>query len=256
MCGASVAGGHVTSAGQRVFFAIVGGVALVGFVVGTSSSEGPEPAAAPEPPAAVEGIAPARSYLELRASPRGEGSGWSEDLAVLRAAGPQTLDPVGLSATSKADDLEARAARRAYDGAPPRIPHSIRQDAAPECLACHEEGLRFRGLLATPMSHTTLRNCTQCHIVEAAPMPGGEALPPDPRVVSNSFDGLASPTAGARAWSIAPPQIPHRTGMREQCDSCHGVNGRDALRSTHPWRTSCEQCHAASAETNLRPGLP
>lgn len=246
----------MTSGGLQVFFAIVGGVALVGFVVGTSGSEEPEPAEATEAPAAVEGVTQARSYLELRESPRGAGSGWIEDLTTLHEAGPDALDPVERSGTSKEADLEARAARRAYDGAPPRIPHAIRQDAAPECLACHEAGLRFRGLLATPMSHSTLTNCTQCHVVDAAPMPGGAELPPDPRVVANSFDGLDSPTAGPRAWSIAPPQIPHRTAMREQCDSCHGVNGRDALRSTHPWRESCEQCHTASAETNLRPGLP
>lgn len=256
MCGAGFAGGDVTSAALRVFFAIVGGVALVGFVVGTSSTEVPETTPTTGAPAAVDGVAPARSYLELRTSPRGDGSGWNEDLAALRKAGPQPLDPVELSGTSKAEDLEARAARRAYDGAPPRIPHAIRQDSAPECLTCHEAGLRFRGLLATPMSHTRLTNCTQCHVVDAAPMPGGETLPPDPRVVANTFDGLDSPTAGTRAWSIAPPQIPHRTAMREQCDSCHGVNGRNALRSTHPSRASCEQCHAASAETNLRPGLP
>ncbi len=245
----------MTSNGLHVFFAIVGGVAFVGFVVGTSTPELSEKTAAPDAPATVEGVPAARSYAELRSSPRGTGSGWSEDLAALRESGPQLLDPVELSGTSKAADLDARAARRAFDGAPPRIPHAIRQDAAPECLACHEEGLRFRGLLATPMSHATLTNCTQCHVVEAAPMPGGASLPTDPRVSANTFDGLDSPTAGARAWSIAPPQIPHRTLMREQCDSCHGVNGRDALRSSHPWRESCEQCHAESAETNLRPGL-
>jgi cytochrome c-type protein NapB len=73
--------------------------------------------------------------------------------------------------------------------------------------------------------------------------------------VPNSFVGKVSPVAGPRAWDIAPPQIPHTTWMREQCDACHGVNGRDPIRSTHPWRESCEQCHAASATNDLRPGL-
>ena len=59
---------------------------------------------------------------------------------------------------------------------------------------------------------------------------------------------------GNRAWSIAPPEIPHRTFMQERCESCHGVNGRDAIRSTHPWRQSCEQCHAPSAEFDQRGG--
>jgi cytochrome c-type protein NapB len=106
------------------------------------------------------------------------------------------------------------------------------------------------------MSHTAMASCTQCHVVEEAPMPGGADLPPDPRDVGNAFVGLPSPTAGPRAWDVAPPQVPHRTFMRENCDSCHGVNGRDALRSSHPWRESCEQCHAASAQADGRPGVP
>ncbi|MDO9280691.1 MAG: diheme cytochrome c precursor [Pseudomonadota bacterium] len=243
----------------RVFLAVVLGVALIGFVSGTSGEDVEPPAlseAARTPSEGTAGLAPARSYAELRSSPRGVGSGWTADLAALADVGPGALDPVSLDGTSKATDLAARAARRAYDGAPPRIPHTVRQDAAPECLACHEDGLRFRGLLATPMSHASYTSCTQCHVVQEAPMPGGADLPADPRLVANSFVGLASPTAGPRAWSVAPPQIPHRTWMREECDSCHGVNGRDALRSTHPWRASCEQCHTASATVDQRPGVP
>lgn len=240
-----------------VFFAVVLGVALMGFIRGTSDEPDARVAVTTGAalvaavPAEPGGVAPARSYAELRATPRGEGSGWTADLAAL--AGPGVLDPVSLEGTSKADDLAARAARRAYDGAPPRIPHAVRQDSAAECLACHDDGLRFRGLLATPMSHTAQASCTQCHVVDAAPMPGGADLPPDPRAVANTFAGLASPTAGQRAWAIAPPRIPHRTQMRERCDSCHGVNGRAALRSTHPSRQSCEQCHAAMG---ARDGAP
>lgn len=242
--------------GLRIFFAVVVGVALVGFLRGTAE-ESEAGGGTVELAAAVtssEGVPLARSYRELRDSPRGAGSGWEADLAQLRALGPGTTDEVSLEGVSKQQDLADRASRRAYDGAPPRIPHAVRQDSAAECLACHDKGLRFRGLLATPMSHTSTTSCTQCHVVEEAPMPGGADLPPDPRAVGNSFVGVASPTEGPRAWSVAPPQIPHRTWMREACDSCHGVNGRDALRSTHPWRANCEQCHTASAETDKRPG--
>jgi cytochrome c-type protein NapB len=246
----------------RIFLAVVVGVALIGFVRGTSTggsddalAVGDAAAAAIPAGADVSGVAPARSYRELRLSPRGEGSGWETDLAAIAAGGPDLTDPVSLDGTSKAADLAARASRRAYDGAPPRVPHPVRQDAAAECLACHEDGLRFRGLLATPMSHTAYTSCTQCHVVEEAPMPGGADLPPDPRAVANSFVGMPSPTAGPRTWDVAPPQIPHRTWMREACDSCHGVNGRDAIRSTHPWRESCTQCHAPSAELDQRAGV-
>ena len=237
----------------RVFSAVVAGVALVGFLVGTGAPS--EAARTEEPAASATEAPPAPTYASLRASARG-GAGWSEDMAALRASGPSALEPVPLAGTEKASDLAARAARRAYDGAPPRIPHAIRQDAAPECLACHEEGLRFRGLLGTPMSHTAYTSCTQCHVVTESPIPGGADLIPDPRDVPNVFVGLEATPAGPRAWSIAPPQLPHTTWMRERCDSCHGVNGRDAIRSSHPWRESCQQCHAQSAALDLRPGLP
>ena len=238
----------------RVFLAVVIGVALIGFLRATSDDPG-ESAPWRQFPAAASttAAAPARSYTELRTSARGEGSGWEADLAELRAAGPGRLDPVDLSGADKAEDLAERASRRAYDGAPPRIPHRIRQDSAPECLTCHGEGVRIAGRLATPVSHKLGVSCTQCHVVEESPIPGGEGVPEDPRVVKNSFVGLVSPTAGPRASTIAPPQIPHRTWMREECDSCHGVNGRDALRAGHPWRESCEQCHTAALPLQVSP---
>lgn len=243
-------------AGLHVLLTMVVGVSFVGFLVGTSPSDYDlEPPLVHHAPASTDaGVPTARAYAELATTPRGAGSGWETDLAALR--GPSRLDPVDLGGASKPADLADRAALRAFDGAPPRIPHAVRQDSAAECLACHDEGLQLRGRLATPMSHKVFTSCTQCHVVDEAPMPGGADLPPDPRAVANAFAGLASPEAGPRAWDIAPPQVPHTSWMRERCDSCHGVNGRNALRSSHPDRTSCEQCHAASAETSLRPGVP
>jgi cytochrome c-type protein NapB len=35
--------------------------------------------------------------------------------------------------------------------------------------------------------------------------------------------------------------------MRSDCMSCHGYEGRLGIRTTHPWRNSCQQCHAPSA---------
>lgn len=229
-----------------VGLAVVIGVALIGFVLGTDAGEYERERVelAEEADPAVGDAPLASTYASLRVTARGAGSGWSTDLAALAGSGPQLLDPV-TPAGDKGAALGERARLRAYDGAPPRIPHAVRQDSASECLACHADGLRFRGLLAPPASHALYTSCTQCHVVAESPVPAGE-LPADPRAVGNSFVGLASPQAGERAWSIAPPQIPHRVAMRERCDSCHGVNGRDALRSTHPWRESCEQCHAAS----------
>lgn len=234
--------------------AVVAGVAIIAFIAGTARSDYDfrPPVADREP--VVHEVPPALSYAELRYAPRGaDSSGFEDELATMR--GPSPLDPVptaGPAAIAVAD----RTRLRAYDGAPPRIPHPVRQDSAAECLTCHDLGLRFRGRLATPMSHRELTSCTQCHVVDQPPMPGLAQLPPDPREVPNTFVGLASPEGGPRAWAIAPPQVPHRTVMRERCDSCHGVNGRSPMRTPHPDRQNCEQCHAGSAEVDLRPGVP
>ena len=81
-----------------------------------------------------------------------------------------------------------------------------------------------------------------------------EGLADDPREVPNAFAGLAAPAEGPRWTSIAPPTIPHQVFMHERCNSCHWVSGRDAIRSTHPYRESCEQCHAPIADLDQRPG--
>lgn len=230
-------------------------LAFVGFFAGVSdevSDAAPTRIAAAAEPAS-ESAPPARSWREMRTWPRGTGSGLETDLAALRAAGPSRLDPVNLSGAVKGPALADRAERRAYDGAPPTIPHPIRQDSAPECLVCHGEGLQFRGVVAPSLPHRELTSCTSCHVVEAAPMPAEAWLARTEG--ENAFAGRPAPLAGERAWSIAPPTIPHSTAMRESCLSCHGPLGRQALRSTHPQRETCTQCHAVSATLELRPGV-
>jgi cytochrome c-type protein NapB len=32
--------------------------------------------------------------------------------------------------------------------------------------------------------------------------------------------------------------------------SCHGYTGLQGIRTTHPWRQNCQQCHAPSATMN------
>lgn len=232
-----------------LFLAVVLGVALIGFFSGTSPSEYVRPDPEPPPDAhANEDIPEAPTYAMLRDHPRQAANGFEADIAQLAALG-------WTSPGTREEALAARAARRAYDGAPPTIPHPIRQDAAPECLTCHDDGMQLRGHHAVPMSHREMTSCTQCHVVSQPPMPGA-GLPPDPRAVPNGFVGMASPEAGPRAWSIAPPQIPHRTWLRERCDSCHGENGRNGMQTPHPYRDSCTQCHTAPAEVDMRPGVP
>ena len=110
------------------------------------------------------------------------------------------------------------------------------------CLACHGEGLRVSGRLAPKVSHPHYTSCTQCHIEG---MRSGLTEPAEP--AENTFAGVSRAGPGARAWPGAPPTIPHTTWLREDCASCHGLVARPGLRTTHPWQTSCTQCHAPSA---------
>ncbi len=139
--------------------------------------------------------------------------------------------------------MEERARLRAYEGAPPVIPHPIADLNIQTCRACHAQGLRAGDKVARMVSHTYLTNCTQCH-VEAAGTPQGadaERL--------NSFTGLRSGGyGGTRAWAGAPPVMPHTTFMRTNCVSCHGEHGYDGWRPDHLARTNCVQCHAPAAE--------
>lgn len=247
----AAAEGH-PAAVAAIAAAVIAGLALVGFLAGTARSDYELETPLTPVPAGESAVAAALSYAELRHHPRGAlSSGFEAELATMR--GPSVLDPVPPPG-DKRPAIARRAELRAYDGAPPRIPHPVRQDSAAECLVCHEDGLRFRERLAPPMPHRELASCTQCHVGDDAPMPGGADLPPDPRAVPNSFAGLSSPDSGPRFQPIGPPQVPHRAFLRERCDACHGVNGRDPIRSTHPWRESCEQCHTASAAIDQRPG--
>lgn len=240
---------HGAQGATSFLLAVAAGLAVILFFVGTSSRDydfvtplgHTETVEDPD-------VGPAPNYRALRNTPRGTSSGLDEDLAVLASAAVP-------AAGGKAAALAERSTLRSYEGAPPRIPHSVRQDAAPECLSCHDEGLVIRGKQALPMGHRELASCTQCHVVTDAPMPGGADLPPDPRDVPSSFVGMEGPDRGPRAWSSAPPQMPHPEFMRERCLACHGDLGRSGMQTPHAWRTNCEQCHAPSAQVDQRPGV-
>ena len=140
--------------------------------------------------------------------------------------------------------IEVRATLRAFEGAPPVIPHSIADLNIHTCRACHAEGLQAGDKVAKMVSHTYLTNCTQCHVEAAGPLFGAaDAAPP------NSFQGFrSSGYGGTRAWAGAPPVMPHSTFMRTNCGSCHGEHGYDGWRPDHLSRTNCVQCHAPAAE--------
>jgi cytochrome c-type protein NapB len=142
-----------------------------------------------------------------------------------------------------ADTSRSRESFRAYYGAPPVIPHAVRELGRANCLACHADGLRpSEGPAAVPKPHATLGECTQCHV---------EQQPGVHLVTDNHFVGLAEPQLAGAAYPGAPRLIPHRLWLRENCLACHGPNGHDSMRTSHPERTNCIQCHIPQEEVPL-----
>lgn len=133
-----------------------------------------------------------------------------------------------------------RATRRAYDGAPPVIPHPPRGGT---CTTCHNQ----RGVLvpevgfAPPSPHgattgmSRVSRCRQCHVFRIA----------EDEWRRNDFNGLRQDLRrGLRLHPLSPPVIPHRVFMRENCTACHdGAAAREEIRTSHPERVRCRQCH-------------
>jgi len=213
---------------------IVTSIAVVGFISGIREFRKVERNSIPAPQRASD-VPRAVTYSELRATNLGPNASWQQSLAQLKYDKPGVFDAVIRTEDMKLAALAERAKNRAYDGAPPTIPHPVEAQSAASCLACHGEGLKVGDRIASRMSHALLTNCTQCH-VEQVTVP-----------TENSFVGVYRSGPGERASPGAPPIIPHHTWMRENCTSCHGLMTRPGTRTTHPWLTNCTQCHASSA---------
>lgn len=141
-----------------------------------------------------------------------------------------------------------RASRRLYDGAPPVIPH---ENFGMTCTGCHnEQGMQVDEVgFAPALPHEFTEGmgatdrCRQCHVFQQMV----------PEFVANDFDGLRQDLRrGPRLNPIAPPTIPHKTFMRENCTACHsGIAAREEIRTTHPERTRCRQCHVPSVNRTV-----
>ena len=107
-----------------------------------------------------------------------------------------------------------RAQRRAYDGAPPVIPH---KDFSVQCMNCH-----------------VFQNT-------------------DDVFVASTFEGMQQDLRhGDRLHPLAPPVMPHRVFMRENCRACHsGPAAREEIRCSHPERPRCLQCHLPRMTTDV-----
>lgn len=130
---------------------------------------------------------------------------------------------------------------RAFNGAPPSIPHELLDEkgiGGAACLQCHQHGGyvdQFQAF-APVTPHPGMLNCKQCH-------------------VSQKTKGLFVSTNWVRpkpfeidqaALPGSPPIIPHELQMRENCLACHaGPSAAKEIRIDHPERVNCRQCHAA-----------
>lgn len=213
--------------------AVAVGVALFGFLTGIREPAQPDRPATPPP--ADHAAPPAVDYADLPAAALRPNARWDRSLAPLKADRPGVFAPVVRTEAMRLAALADRAKNRAYDGAPPTIPHPVESYSTAACLACHGEGLKVGDRVASKMSHALMTNCTQCH-VEQSPVPA-----------ETGFVGVYRAGPGERASPGAPPTIPHHTWLREDCASCHGLVTRPGTRTTHPWLTNCTQCHAPSA---------
>lgn len=235
-----------------ILFAVVIAVAVTGFFIGIGAGvplpdgfyESPLAMAALEHEAqANHKLIPAVSYAEIAGTAMGPTAAWKAAPQALPKTEFDLYAKVEPTAAEKAASLQLRASRRAFNGAPPIIPHPVENTTDAACYACHGSGVTMAGLRASVMSHEFLGNCIQCH----APMAPAPFRDLDASVDTN-FVGLPTPEQGERAFPGAPPTIPHSRWMRENCSACHGGPSAWAgMESTHPWRTNCTQCHAPSA---------
>lgn len=234
--------------------------AISGYYIGINSPMNPPRLAhAPIGQAAESGPAhadlaaaiPATSYAQMSMIDHGANRDWKTRLSMLKQEPYDPLAEIELDPAQKPEALEARARLRAFNGAPPTVPHPIENTAMAACLACHGAGAKSATLRIAKMPHANYINCVQCHVEQQAAHPASATAAEDFR--GNSFVGLAAPLAGPRAYQEAPPVVPHSTWMRDDCLSCHGRTANRGMETTHPWRQNCLQCHAPSAELNQSP---
>lgn len=154
---------------------------------------------------------------------------------------------------------------RAYPGAPPRIPHGLTPDEFQTggCNTCHERGgysQRF-GAYVPITPHPEMGACLQCHVGDGELM--AIALPttdPSARCRQCHTPGAGRWTEASVDWKTLPwpqvardapegqpPPIPHTLEFRGNCLACHaGPGGVQEIRTAHPERASCRQCHVTT----------
>ena len=240
-----------------VVFLIVCMLAVSGFFMGMRQTEHQtirnQTPTTDQPTLSAAEIPTAPKYREIPNTEWHANRDWKFTLADLpRAVAP----PAGLSPASPTENaaaIDRRKSLRAYDGAPPVIPHAIDTLKSSACTSCHGENtnLVIGGKRPAEISHPWITNCTSCHV----PADGMRELtePQAQRlVVENAFVGKSSAGHGPRAYGTAPPTMPHAVWMRQNCMACHGPGREQAIRTSHPERRNCLQCHAPNAAFDNR----
>lgn len=129
---------------------------------------------------------------------------------------------------------------RAYQGAPPTIPHEIDGSniGGKTCLQCHENGGYVDKFKANApiVPHPDFTNCVQCHVPVKT---NGEFKDSNWEKVRNINIKFSS----NQILLTSPPVIPHTVHKNDDCLSCHSGLGIKKIRVTHPERTNCKQCH-------------
>ncbi len=254
-----------------IALAVIGAGAFLTWLDGELDAPGTMPEAE-GPASVVPATRPIAAEARVFLSPPAE---WIEGTATgsllrrRRAAHPRTL------ATSRAV--------RAYPGAPPRVPHGLTDGEFRngECNTCHERGgyvPRFSAY-APRTPHPELEACLQCHAVSdgvvGARLPGvnpddlcaqchvaatiGRA-PPAFRGAGLDWRSAPWPVLRPPVPDGPPLAIPHTLNLRGNCNACHaGMGAIEELRTTHPERVNCRQCHVHEADPDAvftRPAAP
>ncbi|MFN3323490.1 MAG: cytochrome C [Bryobacteraceae bacterium] len=165
-------------------------------------------------------------------------------------AGPFLIAAQAQSLSQAPEEENARRtlkdfyASRAYPGAPPMIPHRLldnRGFGGRSCLICHGKGGYVPSFKAyAPVTpHPEMVSCLQCHLPQKE----------EPLFSGIDWKKIDGPPRQPAAMAGAPLQIPHSLHMRENCLSCHGGPGAVAeIRTSHPERINCRQCHVTVEE--------
>lgn len=240
-----------------VIFLMVGMLAVSGFFMGMRQTER-QPSRSRNgsggpPPAAPADIPTAPKYGEISGSQWHANRNWKFSLTDLPKAQPAPTDLPVATPAERAAAVTARKSLRAYDGAPPVIPHAVDTIRSAACASCHGQGSNvvIGDKRPAEISHPWITNCTSCHV----PADGLRQLaaPAEARlVVPNDFTGRESSGSGQRFYGSAPPTMPHPVWMRQNCMACHGPGRDQAIRTSHPQRKNCLQCHAPNSAFDNR----